>query len=370
MIDTRWTYAPDIVSAPGETLQELLDERGITQKDLAARMGRPIKTINEIVKGKAKIVPDTAVELERTLGLPASFWNEREAHYRGYLASVDADRRASRWLGWLDLLPLKEMMDAGALPRLRLTSGNRKALLDAALKFFGVASPNEWNKIYAQPQAAYRRTRKDQSDAGAIAAWLRLGELQAEQCDCETYDEQKFKDVITRIRALTVQPPEKFQPEMTRFCASAGVVLAFVPAIPRAHVSGAARWINRRAVIQLSLYGKTNDRFWFTFFHEAGHILKHARDEVFLDELTSSERNDPLEKEADRFAADTLVPPDAAASLSLLGSDSASVRAFATRIGIHPGIVVGRLQHEELIRFNSPLNNLKTSYRWIDTTSH
>lgn len=91
MTDTRWTYSPDIVSAPGETLQELLDERGISRKDLAARMGRPIRTIYAIIKGRAKIAPDTAVELERTLGLPASFWNEREVHYRCCLAADRID---------------------------------------------------------------------------------------------------------------------------------------------------------------------------------------------------------------------------------------------------------------------------------------
>ena len=91
MTDTCWTYSPDVVSAPGGTLRELLDERGMTRKDLAARMGRPITTINEIIKGKAKIDPDIAVELERELGLPASFWNEREAHYRCCLAADRID---------------------------------------------------------------------------------------------------------------------------------------------------------------------------------------------------------------------------------------------------------------------------------------
>src|SRR6266581_132260 len=106
MTEPRRLYSPDTVSMPGETLQELLDERGMTQKDLANRMGRPIKTINEIVKGKAQITPETAVQLERALGLPAAFWNEREAHYRGYLAQVNAEYHAAQWIPWLNKLPL------------------------------------------------------------------------------------------------------------------------------------------------------------------------------------------------------------------------------------------------------------------------
>src|SRR3990172_2207764 len=152
MIDGRWLYLPDQVSAPGETLRELLDERGITQRDLSDRMGRPTKTINEIVKGKAQITPETAVQLERALGLPAAFCTEGEAHCRGYLARVEAERRAARWLPWLNRLPLTDLMLLGAMPKVRLTDANRRALLDAALKFFGVASPDDWERVYARPQ--------------------------------------------------------------------------------------------------------------------------------------------------------------------------------------------------------------------------
>jgi HTH-type transcriptional regulator/antitoxin HigA len=363
MTDERWLYSPDAVSAPGDSLRELLEERGITQKDLAARMGRPIKTINEIIKGKAQITPDTAVQLERALGLPAAFWNEREAHYRGYLARVEADKNASRWVAWLDELPLKEMMEAEALPKRRIASSIRKILLNDALKFFGVASPEEWREIYAKPQAAYRRTRQEQSDRGAIAAWLRLGELEVERCECATYDADKFREALAAIRNLTTKIPEEFQPEMIQLCAPAGVALAFVPAIPRAHVSGAARWINRRAVIQLSLYGKLNDRFWFTFFHEAAHILLHGRGEVFLDDLGKKSQQSDLEEQANQYAADFLIPPKFAPLLSSLISE-VGIKQFANKVGIHPGIVIGRLQHDQILSYQTPLNHLKVSYCW------
>jgi len=364
MTDKRWAYSPDEVSAPGDTLQELLSERGITQKDLAARTGRPLKTINEIVKRKAQITPETALQLERALGLPAAFWNEREAHYRGYLARIEADKKATQWLNWLDELPLKEMIEAEALPKVRLTTENRKELLDAALKFFAIASPGEWRDIYAKPQVAYRRTRKEQSDRGAISAWLRLGELQAEQCDCSVFDARKFGGALDAIRKMTVQPPEKFHSAMTRLCADAGVVVAFVPAIPRAHVSGAARWVNRRAVIQLSLYGKMNDRFWFTFFHEAAHILLHGRNEVFLDDLVSNVRESDFEREANKFAAEFLIPPKFDVQLSSLTTEP-EITQFAKKIEIHPGIVVGRLQHEGCLPYNTSLNYLKARFKLV-----
>ena len=83
MTDKQYVYVPDQVSVPGDTLKELLDERGITHDDLAARTGLSLMTIRDIVSGRAQITSATATQLERALGLSASFWNAREAHYRG-----------------------------------------------------------------------------------------------------------------------------------------------------------------------------------------------------------------------------------------------------------------------------------------------
>lgn len=362
MTDSQYGYLPDVVSAPGETLKEMLDERGMTQKDLATRTGRPLKTINEIVKGKAQITPETSVQLERAMGLPADFWNEREAHYRGYLARVEAEKRAERWLSWLDELPLKEMMASGVLPPTRLSAATRRRLLDVSLKFFGVASPDEWGEVYSKPQAVYRRSMTRACNVGAVAVWLRLGELESQKCDCADFDARTFQKALEDIRKLTVLGPEEFLPKLHQLCAKSGVVLALVPGLPRAHVAGAARWINKRAVIQLSLYGKFNDRFWFTFFHESCHILKHGRGEVFLDDLSGSGKQSEYEIEADAFAANLLIPPSNVAAMHMLNTETA-IRKFASVIDIHPGIVVGRMQHDGLLTFGN-MNHLKVKYEW------
>jgi len=147
----------------------------------------------------------------------------------------------------------------------------------------------------------------------------------------------------------------------------AGVALVLVPAIPRAHVSGVARWLNAsRPLIQLSLYDKSNDKFWFTFFHEAAHILLHAntkeeRKSVFLDDPNATHTDDPAEHEANRRAGDFLIPQDYVGELSGLRTKAAVVD-FSRRAGIHPGIVVGRLQHDKLID-PSWMNDLKVNFR-------
>ena len=357
-------YQPETFSAPGEIIAELLEERCLSQKELARRMGRPQKTINEIIHGKAALTPETAYQLEMVLGTPASYWLTHEAHYRAYLARSREEDEFSASYDWLDRMPLSELREQGVLPNLRNQGKNKAVLLRSLLQFFGVASPKELETIYGEKPAAYRRSMSEPSDPYATAAWLRLGELQAASLSCGGYDRHGFAAALHQIRGMTVLPPEEFEPKLKQLCATAGIALALVPAMSRARVSGAARWVLNKPVIQLSLYGKTNDRFWFTFFHEAAHILKHSHKLIFLDELDGAVLNEE-EQEANAFAAEVLIPRRYHGELSALRSKDA-VRAFAGRLGIHPGIVVGRLQHDGLIE-PSWMNDLKDTFTWKET---
>jgi HTH-type transcriptional regulator/antitoxin HigA len=237
------------------------------------------------------------------------------------------------------------------------------------LGFFGVASPAGWESMYQSKEIAFRRTRPDQSDLGAITTWLRLGEIAAEKLDGPKYEKSKFQSALSAIREMTVRKPEDFSPELHRLCWSAGVHVVFVPSFPRSHVCGVARWLNpHKALIQLSLYGKTNDKFWFTFFHEAAHILKHDKKNVFLDAIDGAAIDSPEEQEANQWARDFLIPSNRAPELARLRTKSAVIE-FAKEINIHPGIVVGRLQHDHLIDV-SWMNDLKVSLALKKTTAH
>ncbi len=364
MTDPDTPFTPDWVSPPGDTILDVLDERGWTQADLAARLGLSHKHVNQLVKGKVPLTEETALRLAQALGTSAGFWLTREARYRERIVRQESASRHAAWVPWLDELPVKELMHAGAIPERRIDAKSGPSLVDACLRFFGVASPDEWRTHYLGMEYAFRRSRAEQSDVGAISAWLRLGERETEKLEPRTYDRSGFRVALREIRSLTVEPPAVFEPRVRALLRQAGVGFVLVPAIPRARVSGVARWLTPRyPLIQLSLYGKTNDRFWFTFFHEAAHILLHAADKksVWLDDLTSPPPTDPSEEEANTWAADQLIPSRYASELVELDS-KASVKAFARRIGVHPGIVVGRLQHDRLLPFRQ-MNDLKVSFR-------
>lgn len=364
MTETRLTWETSEVSPPGETLLELIEERGIAQSELARRMGRPLNAINEIVLGTKEITEDTALELERVLGAPAHFWLARESRYREYLARQrDAQRTPDR-MDWLNSLPLKEMQEAGHLPAGRLSASFKATLIEPALRFFGVASPEGWQKQYQTVQAAFRRSHPaKQTDTAAITAWLRLGEIAAQQRETSAYSADKLRANLHDMRALSVQTAPEIGNGLQALCAQAGIVLLFVPAFAGTHVSGVARWLGERPLIQLSLQGKWNDIFWFNFFHEVGHILKHPKRAVFLDDASSGDATaGKEEQEANQFAAEVLIPAAERKALEQMAITVATVQAFARGVGIHPGIVVGALQHMRRLDYASPLTRLKQRY--------
>jgi HTH-type transcriptional regulator / antitoxin HigA len=360
MTNLLQTFTPDWISPPGETIADLLEEREWTQSDLAKRLGYSEKHISLLINGKASITEETALRLENVLGSTTNFWLVREAQYRVKLAQQGPQADSlQQWVLWLDELPVRELMNQGAIPKRRIDTINKPIIVQDLLRFFGVASPDDWRNFYVDMEVSFRRTRIEQTNVGSISAWLRQGEIQAEKLNSPKYNKSKFEGAVQEIRKLTLLSSEEFVPQMQRLCRDAGVLLLLVPSIPGAHASGVARWLNaHKALIQLSLYGKTNDRFWFTFFHEAAHILLHSKKDIFLDEFGKGTTVESLqEEEANQWANEFLIPPQYKGELTRLRSAQA-VQDFAAQIGIHPGIVVGRLQHDDSIE-KSWMNSLK-----------
>ena len=361
----RSEYTPDSVSPPGETLLEILDDRGMTQAEFAERTGRPRKTINEIVKGKAAITSETALQFEHVLGISAAFWSNRERRYREHLARLEEQERLSKHAKWLKIFPSKEMITEGYIVE-RDTDVDRVREL---LSFFGVASPERWEEASASTATALRCSKVFKSDPGALAAWLRRGELIAQSVDAGAYDRNGFLQCLSDVRALTLEHPKTFVPKLKMMCAETGVVVVFLKQLPKSCVSGAARWLTpSRALIQLSLRYGANDQLWFSFFHEAGHLLYHGKREFFLDahEMRVEGRE---EDEANAFAANTLIPKSAyRALLKEVPLTKRRIVAFASDIGISPDVILGRLQHDRQVPFNR-FNDLKRQLKWATTVN-
>jgi HTH-type transcriptional regulator/antitoxin HigA len=354
-------YMPDYVTPPGETLEEILDTIGMSKAELAGRIGKTPKTIGEIIKHGAPITPATAMELEKALGTPASFWNNRERRYRESVARQQERKRLKQEADWLKTLPVPEMIKAGWIKKL----DDRIEQVDEVLRFFGVASSKQWKTLWLSCAPSFRESKAFANKPESCSVWLRKGELEAQQIDCKPFNKERFRLALDAIRLLTRTEPEQFETKTVQKCAEAGVAVVFVPPIKGAPVYGATRWLTSdKALIQLSLRGKFEDLLWFTFFHEAGHILLHGKKEVFIED---NDNKTTKEVQADRFAANFLVPKASWQRFVSSGNyqRATAVREFAALLEISPAVVVGRLQHEKLIPY-SHLNGLRRKFQLKD----
>jgi addiction module HigA family antidote len=360
MTDAMNQYLPDRVSPPGDTLLETIEALGMTQADLATRLGRPKKTVNEIIQAKAAITPETALQLEAVLGVPAGFWMNREARYRESLARYQRGKELAAAHTWTKRFPVRAMIKAGWIEECATTAEMAQALF----QFFGVASVESWGSMWERLEVSFRRSAKHRGDRCAIAAWLRKGEIDGGAIECAPYQAQRFRDALQEARSLTRKPPEEFQPTLTALFAACGVAIAWIRELPDAPISGATRWLTpEKALLQVSLRYKTDDQLWFSIFHEAAHILKHPRRATFIED---GSRDTPEEREADDFAASSLIPSERLQVLARQSPVSCTeIEQFARTVGIAPGIVVGRLQHDGVIDY-SHCNKLKRRLSWVD----
>lgn len=352
-------YQPDYAVSPGEVLAAELELREMTQQELAKRTGLTPKHIVAIAKAKSAITPETAIKLERALGMPVQYWLNLESQYQEVLARINEEKRLDRDLGWLQRIPIAQMAKLNWLEKHK----DAKTQLIEVLRFFGIASVDQWDDMWPNLNVAYRQHNKHEVFPEALSAWLRRGEIEAAKISCDSYDRNTFRKALDEIRGLTAQPPEHFVPRMRDLCAKAGVAIVFVPSLPKTGVSGATRWLSpTKALIQLSLRYKTDDHLWFTFFHEAGHILLHGKKEFFLEGANGLDES--KESEANDFAENELISKKALLTFAAKKPiRKALIVEFAAEIGISPGIVVGQLQHKGVLP-RSFCNELKQTFIW------
>ena len=333
----------------------------MTQKELATRLGRPPQVINEIINAKKAITPETALGLETALGISAGFWINLEADYQLTLARQQEQEKLKSNLALLSQYPVADMVRRRWIEPAK----DRLGKLDALAKFFGVALPEP--NTY-QEAVGFRMTEaaRKKVSLGALAAWLRQGEIVAERVETKEFDASRFEEILPLIRSMTTQYPQDCFPQMRSLCADAGVALCVVPELPKSGANGVTRWLNDgKPVIQMSIRGKYADIFWFTFFHEACHVLRHRKQRrVIIQGDATNPDMSGIEDEANRFAADFLISPEQWAGFCKENNFGAtSVIDFADSIGLAPFVVAGLLHKEQLVPYRS-LSTLKTRYKW------
>jgi len=356
-MSTELEIAKQVLSPPGDTLQETLDEIGMSQAELAERMGRPKEKINDIIKGREPISTATAFQLEKVLGIPASFWLNREKEYRRRLYELEQQELLEGCLEWYQKFPIPQLKRYGVLPDTR----EKHVLVSSLLSFFGVATHKEWKRIYLDMElsVAFRISLANTKSPHSISAWLRMGEIEAKKLQVKDFDKKKFKDSLKEAKEIAYRQPDNFANNLQTLCADCGVALVYVRTLPKAPISGATRWFHNMPLIQLSGRYKTNDHFWFTFFHEAAHILLHGKKEIFLEEVEGTPMDQKKEEEANQFASKLLLKESELQEIiNRAPLDEEMIIAFANKFRTPAGVIIGQLQHKGLIQYSN-FNHLR-----------
>ena len=343
-------YYPESVTHPGEILLEALEERELGAKEFAIKTAKPEKTITAVLKGKSAITPDMAILFEQVLKIPAHFWLEAQRNFDEYQARVNYQTSIDEAVNWAKTFPYARMASFGWVPK---TIKIREKVIHL-FSFFEVVSIKAWDDFYINQklQVSFRISLKDHENATAIASWLRQGELQAGHLDAPEFDKAEFKNTLPRIKEIMATQPQDFFEQLQLLCLKAGVKVVHTPCLPRTAIHGSTRWINNVPLIQLSGRYKRNDIFWFTFFHEVGHILLHGKKYISIENVAYAGENQEYEKDADVFSSDFILSEKEELEISnnetLTTND---IVLYAKKFGTHPASIIGRLQHKKVIAY-------------------
>ena len=339
-----------IATPPGATIKEQLLDRGMSQKEFAERMDMSEKHISKLINGDVQLTPDVAVRLEMVLGVPAHFWSKLEAIYRDKLVRAIAENEMNEDVELSKKYPYKEMAKNNWVPTTTIVTERVVNLR----RFFEVVKLSLVQNSL-QPCVACRRISETEKADYALLAWAQKAKLDARSINTGPINLKKLSASLQEIRGMTRWDPKDFCPRLITLLADCGIALVFLPHIGGSFLHGATFYDKNKIVIGLTVRGKDADKFWFSLFHEIGHILYGH-----IGKLEGTTDTDELA--ADSFARDTLIPRDVFyAYISHQMFNREAIVRFANSINIDPGIVVGRLQKEKYIEY-SWHNDLKTKY--------
>jgi HTH-type transcriptional regulator / antitoxin HigA len=364
MVDV--SFQPDWFSKPGDTLLTLMEQRELTSESLALKIGCTNAVVRGLIAGTVAVDGSFAVALSQHVGGTPKFWQVRQEKYQGALSRAAAAVSKRTGADWVKRFPHAELAKNGWIKHTR----NRDELIKAYLAYFGVNDPNEWEERYTDflKLTAFRTSPTFQSKVGPLSAWLRQGEIEAAQLQCGAWDPASLRKRLQEIRVLCkAKNPRYFLPRIRKICAEVGIAVVFVRSPSGCAASGATRFVSRnKAMVILSFRYLSDDHFWFTLFHEIGHLLLHNASVTFID--GEEGLSNKMEDEANGFSERILIPDDRRDELMDLKPQRDSIIRFAVSIGVSAGVVVGQLQHHNIIE-RSQMNGLKRRFNWQQIAS-
>ena len=352
----------DIVAFhPGYYIADIIDELGISQDEFAMRMGTTGKTLSKLVNGQCNLSNDLAEKLATMLGTSVDVWLNLQMTYNQKLIEIEQQKNMDAQVRLVSMIDYNYFVKVARLAKAR----SAREKVANLCSYFKVADL----QIMLQPDflVNFRSAVATAAEKNIInaRAWVQTAINFSKDIDVEPFDAEKLKAALPEIRKMTLQKPDIFLPKLREIFASCGVVFVLLPHLKNSGVNGAVKWIDSdRVVLAMNNRRCYADTFWFSLFHEIKHVLQQKLKTVFIssDLSAMSEMDSAWEAEADKFAQDYLIPPkDYRAFAPSQYTSDMEICLFAEKIGIHPGIVAGRLQHDKIVAPNR-CSKLKTQF--------
>lgn len=352
-------YHDTIAFHPGYYIKEIVENSGLTQEDFAKRLDTTPKNLSLLIRGEQGLSIDLAMKLSRMLGTSVSYWLNLQNAYDALIAEFKSDEELAREYKVFEYLDYKHFRDNYGLADLPRRKDEQ---IRQVREFLNVATLSVLTR--RDMAVNFRSSTETITEANIVRAnvMVQIATNKALKIQAPKFNKRKFEEAVTYALTLT-ENHEQFYPLIYQAFLNAGVILIILPNIPGSKTNGATKKMGDHIMLMVNDRRLNADSFWFTLFHEIGHIVN--RDYGISFEKEAGEQ----EEAADRFAEDSLIPPEKYQEfLSGQSFDIQAIKTFAKQIERDPGIVLGRLQNDNIIGFHDwTMNGLRHKYQ-VKTT--
>ena len=351
----------DLIIHPGETIADILDERGITQVELAARTGVSPAYVSNVIAGKKDISSNFAMGLEYALGVPKSFWLNLQANYEAELLEInemqtiteaekiarDELKEVVKYLRQRGKMPGRENIDESILS------------LRKALQISNISNLKEMI-----PAGAFRMATNIAINPYVLGAWIRLCQISGDgKVITSQFDIRQINSLIMDIKKVMLKDSADIQNDLKVVMEKYGIDFSVAMNFRGAPVQGyISQKSDRTYQMVLTIRRSFADIFWFSLFHELGHIVNGdvTKTTKFIDYGSDRDK----EMAADLFASNMLLAPESYAAFVKRGDFSIeAIKEYAVGQSVKPYIVIGRLQKEKYLKYNC-FSEYKLRYKW------
>lgn len=344
---------------PGYYIKEIIEESGLTQEDFAKRLDTTPKNLSLLIRGEQSLSIDIAMKLSRMIGTSVSYWLNLQNSYDALIAEFKSKEELAQERKIFEYFDYKYFRENYGLPDLPRKKDEQ---IRRVREFLNVATLSVL--IKRDMAVSFRSSTGDIAEGSTVKAnaMVQIATNKALKIDAPRFNKRKFEEAVKYALTLT-RNHEEFYPLIRKAFLEAGVIFVILPNISGSRTNGATKKVGDNIMLMVNDRRLNADSFWFTLFHEIGHIINGDYG-ISFDKETGEQ-----EEAANKYAEDSLIPPEKYQEfLDGKRFDLQAIRIFADQIERDPGIVLGRLQNDEIIGFDDwTMKPLRHKYK-VKTT--